>query len=157
MVCMSIDKTLQIISEGLEDTLSLGEKIGQKLKGGEVIELVGDVGSGKTVFVRGLAKGAGSSDSVASPSFTISRVYNCDDFTINHFDFYRLEDAGLMKAEITDVIGDERAVVAVEWSDIVSDVMPSTKVNISFTVTDEDKRKISIRLSQELEYLLGSL
>ncbi len=67
--------TLQIDTTSPKNTLNLAAKIGSRIKGGEVIELVSDLGGGKTVFVRGLAKGMGSTDQVSSPTFTISREY----------------------------------------------------------------------------------
>jgi len=75
MLVMSTAMTWETASTSLRDTLSLGEAVGQKLKGGEVIELIGDLGAGKTAFVRGLAKGMGLPDEVASPSFVIRREY----------------------------------------------------------------------------------
>jgi tRNA threonylcarbamoyladenosine biosynthesis protein TsaE len=133
-----------VLSRNLEDTLKVGEKIGEQLSGGEVIELVGDVGAGKTVFVRGVAKGAGSQDSVSSPSFTISRVYKCPNFNIHHFDFYRLTDPGIMKSDIEEVAGDSDAVVMVEWSDIVERVLPKNRLVVTISAIDENARKISI-------------
>ena len=150
---MSTDKTYSISSQKLEDTLNLGKNIGAKLKGGEVIELVGDVGSGKTVFVRGLAKGAGSDDAVASPSFTISRVYHCGDFDVSHYDFYRLDDAGIIRAELDEAAHDEKAVIAVEWSGIVDDVLPKERVRIEIKSTGDESRDIEISVPQNLKYL----
>jgi tRNA threonylcarbamoyladenosine biosynthesis protein TsaE len=124
--------------------MQIGEKLGEQLKGGEVIELIGDVGSGKTVFTKGLAKGAGSPDNVASPSFTISRVYSGDIFDIHHFDFYRLSDPGIMMQDIAEVAGDENRVVVVEWSDIIQDVLPENRYVVSIQATGDETRKLSI-------------
>lgn len=138
-----------MLSQSLDDTLLIGEKVGLQLKGGEVIELSGDVGSGKTVFVRGLAKGAGSKDNVSSPSFTISRVYKADGFDIHHFDFYRLADPGIMKADIAEAAEDETSVVAVEWSDVIEEVLPEDRIVVNFTSVDEESRKIAITFPEE--------
>ena len=68
----------------------LGQQIGQRLRGGEIIELVGDVGAGKTTFTRGLAKGLAIHDNITSPSFTINCNYTGrDGLTLRHYDFYR--------------------------------------------------------------------
>ena len=150
---MSTGKTYSISSQKLSDTLNLGKNIGAKLKGGEVIELVGDVGSGKTVFVRGLAKGAGSDDAVASPSFTISRVYHCGHFDISHYDFYRLDDAGIIRAELDEAANDEKAVIAIEWSGIVNDVLPEKRVRVEIASTGDESRDIIISVPKGLEYL----
>ena len=93
-------------SDSAEATELLGERLGKSLRGGEVIELVSDLGGGKTTFVRGLARGAGSHDKVASPTFTISKTYVTDGYEIHHFDFYRLNDAGIVADELAEVVGD---------------------------------------------------
>ncbi len=93
---------IQVASE--QETKNLATKIGASLAGGEVFELVGDVGAGKTTFVKGLAKGLTVEDDVQSPSFTISRVYDArDGIQLAHYDFYRLYDAGIMANEIAEM------------------------------------------------------
>jgi len=148
---MSTGKTFSVKSQSLDDTLKIGEKLGEQLKGGEVIELIGDVGSGKTVLTRGLAKGAGSADNVASPSFTISRVYKTDNFDIHHFDFYRLGDPGLMKQDIAEAAQDNNSVVVVEWSDIVEEVLPANRYIVKLEQAGEDERNIAITFPAEVE------
>jgi len=96
----------QTNSTGSEDTERLGELLGRRLRGGEVLELRSDLGGGKTTFVRGLVRGAGCHDRVSSPTFTLSRVYKSKDFEIHHFDFYRLQDPGLVANELAEVVGD---------------------------------------------------
>ncbi len=127
-----------------EETEAIGEQIGAQLIGGEVIELSSDLGGGKTTFVRGLARGVGSADRVASPTFTISKVYQAPDFAIHHFDFYRLQEAGLIKHELEDVLGDEKVVTVVEWSDVIADVLPEHTIKIDITSNGENRRTIAI-------------
>src|SRR5689334_25117700 len=105
-------------------TEQLGEAIGERLKGGEVIELVSDLGGGKTTFVRGLARGFGSSDRVASPTFTISKVYKSGSKELHHFDFYRLQESGLIAHELEEIIHDPMCTVVVEWAAVVKNVLP---------------------------------
>lgn len=131
-------------SRSAEETEALGVKLGEQLRGGEVIELTSDLGGGKTTFVRGLAEGAGSSDRVASPTFTISKVYEAPRFTIHHFDFYRLQEAGLIRHELEDVLGDEKAVVVIEWSDVVADVLPEHVIKVYIKSISEDERELTI-------------
>lgn len=142
-------------STGLDDTARLAEAIGGRLRGGEVIELISDVGGGKTTFVKSLAKGFGSSDSVASPSFTISREYVSGDKTMHHFDFYRLNDPGIVANELAEVVGDEHAVVVVEWADIVEDVLPVEHVTIHIKSTGDTAREFEIVYTQSLAYLIS--
>ena len=149
--------TWQTVSTSSEQTEQLGERLGKTLKGGEVIELVSDLGGGKTTLVRGLARGAGSHDKVASPTFTISKVYLCPKFEIHHFDFYRLCEAGVVADELAEVAGDERVVVVVEWADVVQHVLPEKRLTIRLTQTPEGSRQLDISAHQDLEYLLEAV
>ncbi len=126
-------------------TKALGEKLGALLKGGEVFQLVGDVGAGKTTFVKGLAKGLGVTDEVQSPSFTISREYTGrSDILLVHYDFYRLTDAGIMANEVAEMVHDPTVVTVIEWADIVEGVLPGEHFTLSFTATSETTRTIEV-------------
>jgi tRNA threonylcarbamoyladenosine biosynthesis protein TsaE len=129
--------------------------LGARLRGGEVIELVSDVGGGKTTFVKSLAKGMGSTDTVGSPTFTISRQYTAGVLTLYHFDFYRLHEPGIMAAELSEVLSDESAVVAIEWADIVEGVLPAERLTITITATGENERTFKFSCPQTLDYLKG--
>lgn len=144
----------EIESTSLENTLDIAEQIGYRLRGGEVIELVSDLGGGKTAFVKGLAKGMGSKDVVHSPSFTISNQYKAGDLTLYHFDFYRLTQPGIIRDELAEVIENSKAVVAVEWSDIVSSVIPEQHLTINIQVIGENHRKFVISYADRFKYLL---
>lgn len=119
-----------------------------------MIELASDLGGGKTTFVRSLVKGMGSTDTVASPTFTISREYTAQGLTFYHFDFYRLGDAGLMANELAEVAGDPKSVVAVEWAGIVEDVLPTDRLRIEIVATGETKRQFLFTYPEKLAYLL---
>lgn len=155
---MNTDTTWQMHSTSSENTEAFGAEIGAKLRGGELIELQSDLGGGKTTFVRGLVSGTGSTDRVASPTFTISREYNAPKFTIVHFDFYRLAEAGIMDDELAEYIGDPAYVVVVEWGDIVQDVLPRDRLSITFkrTADDESARDISCCCTAKTAYLIRS-
>jgi tRNA threonylcarbamoyladenosine biosynthesis protein TsaE len=128
--------------------------MGERLRGGEVIELVSDVGGGKTTFVKSLAKGFGSPDTVASPSFTISREYRAGDKTMYHFDFYRLSDPGIVANELAEVVGDEQGVVVVEWADIVEDVLPAEHLTVRIKSTDNTEREFEVSYPEALAHLI---
>jgi len=151
---MSIDMTWRTSSTDSEDTETLGAQIGSRLRGGEVIELVSDLGGGKTTLVRGLARGAGSSDHVASPTFTISREYRTSSLTLHHFDFYRLHEAGIMADELHELLHDPHAVVLVEWSDVVQHVLPAKRLTIRISHTGDEERHVTLSYPKELEYLV---
>lgn len=145
---------MRTVSTSSEKTEQLAESLGSKLRGGEVIELVSDLGGGKTTFVRGLARGAGSSDKVSSPSFTLSNTYKAENLTLYHFDFYRLSEPGIMKDELAEVIADPQAVTIVEWAGIVEDVLPADKISIKLKAKGENDREITVEYPEKLNYLL---
>jgi tRNA threonylcarbamoyladenosine biosynthesis protein TsaE len=121
----------------------LGKAIGGLLNGGEIIELIGDVGSGKTTLAKGIAAGLGVDGYVQSPSFTISRVYHGrDQITLAHYDFYRLDDAGIMANELQEVVRDPKTVTIIEWSGVVEGVLPVDRLSIQITAPTETSRKL---------------
>jgi len=124
------------------------------MRGGEVIELVSDLGGGKTTFVRGLAAGLGSHDAVRSSSFTLSNRYRAENLTLHHFDFYRLFEPGIMRDELAEVLADPQAAVVVEWGKIVEDVLPGRRVTIHIRATSETGREFIISYPPSLAYLI---
>lgn len=149
--------TWQTVSTSSEQTEQLGERLGKALKGGEVIELVSDLGGGKTTFVRGLARGAGSEDKVASPTFTISKVYDCPNFQIHHFDFYRLPEPGVVADELAEAVGDPGVVVVVEWADVVQHVLPKKRLTIRLIQTPQGDRELTFTCHSDFAYLLEAV
>lgn len=93
--------------------------------------------------MRGLVLGAGSDDQVSSPTFTISKQYACEDFIINHYDFYRLDDPGIMRDELQESLID-LSVKLIEWSNVVEDVLPQKRLQIHLKVLAESERLIKI-------------
>ncbi|OYW84867.1 tRNA (adenosine(37)-N6)-threonylcarbamoyltransferase complex ATPase subunit type 1 TsaE [Candidatus Saccharibacteria bacterium 32-49-10] len=135
--------TITVASD--EQMKEFGARLGAILRGGEVIELVGDVGAGKTTFVKGLARGLSIDEDVQSPTFTINRTYSGrDDIQLVHYDFYRLNDAGIMADEIREVVTDPKTVVVVEWSDVVARVLPDDRLRMTIRAISETAREISI-------------
>lgn len=135
-----------IIEVNSEDKMKIfGMSIGALLDGGEIIELIGDVGSGKTTLVKGIAVGLVIDEYIQSPSFTINRVYNGrDKIILSHYDFYRLFDAGIMTNELQEVIGDKNTVTIIEWGGVVDDVLPRDRIIISINILGENSRKLVI-------------
>lgn len=117
--------------------------LGNRLRGGEVIELRSDLGGGKTTFTRGLVKGAGSADRVSSPTFTLNRQYKAKHFDIHHFDFYRLDHPGILEDQLAEALAN-RDVVVVEWAKIVKNVLPHERITVEFQATANslDERNI---------------
>lgn len=129
-------------------------KMGRRLRGGEAIELIGDLGAGKTAFVRGLAEGMGSKDSVRSPSFTISNRYRSGKLTMHHFDFHRLDDPGILRRELAEILSDPQAVAVVEWGDAVRNVLPHEHLTIRIAATGDESRDIRFSYPDSLGYLM---
>lgn len=145
--------TWHAITTTPEQTEALAEKVARALHGGEVIELVSDLGGGKTTFVRGLMRGLGSSDRVASPTFTISKIYNAGPLDVHHFDFYRLHEAGIVADELAEVVVDPRAIVVVEWADVVQHVLPDERLTIKIEQTSEGDRRLTFSCPSTLDHL----
>lgn len=149
--------TKTIETNNAEQTINIGVALGKCLRGGECVELIADVGGGKTTLVRGIAKGAGSKQHVSSPTFTISKVYKAPEFDIVHFDFYRLQEAGLVAYEIEDAIYDSKSVVIIEWSDVVEHVLPEERLQITLQALSENERKLTFIIPDKLDYLAKDL
>lgn len=147
---------LRIVSASAEQTEALGESLGRRLRGGEVIELISDLGGGKTTFVRGLVRGAGSADHVASPTFTMSKTYEAGGMHIHHFDFYRLNEPGIMADELAEIVDGGQDVTVVEWSDIVQHVLPDERLAIHIAQTAEGERQLELLVPASYSYLLQS-
>ena len=140
-----------------EQTEEVGSRIGACLRGGEVILLSSDLGGGKTALVRGIARGIGSVDHVSSPTFTISKVYKAPKLTMYHFDFYRLHEPGIISHELAEALQDDTAVVAIEWGDIVSSIVPENNLTIVIKRTGDSTRDIQLMATAKLTYLVESL
>lgn len=142
--------------ENEDETKSLGLLIGLSLEGGEIIELVGDIGTGKTTLVKGVAVGLGIDEYIQSPSFTINRVYEGRDvIKLSHYDFYRLDDAGIMANELGEEIGHPSVVTIIEWAGIVDGVLPADRLTILITSPSENARKFEITSGGEVSRGLG--
>jgi tRNA threonylcarbamoyladenosine biosynthesis protein TsaE len=150
----------QLKSVSQDDTERFGELLGKQLKGGEVIELCADLGGGKTTYVRGLARGVGSKDIVSSPTFTLNKIYKGrEGLEIHHFDFYRLDEPGVVADQLAESLDDPKVVTVVEWSDIVEDVLPEGRLVIEFhpVETDPDERAIHFHYPEKQANLIREL
>ena len=135
-----------------------GRHLGELLRGGEVIELVGDVGAGKTTLVKGIGEGLNIDEDIQSPSFTISRVYQArDGLELHHYDFYRLADAGIMSYELDESLHDPKVTTVIEWAETVHNVLPISSGKITLLHTpDGDGRILRTYFPEELKHLEGA-
>ena len=149
------ERTIHSLSP--EQTAAAAANLGQACKGGEVIVLSSDLGGGKTTFVKGLARGMGSRDMVRSPSFTIGNRYDAGNLSLYHYDFYRLDDPGILQAELAEVLDDPGVVVAVEWADVITSVLPDNHLLITIKADGELSRKLHFYYPQNYKYLFDKV
>ncbi len=119
--------------------------IGATLAAGDVVALIGDLGAGKTEFVKGLARGLGADeDGVTSPTFTIVQTYRGGRATLHHVDLYRIDDpAELVHIGLDDLYRDE-AVVAVEWFDRFPQLAPRRYLEVKIAILSESERRLDV-------------
>lgn len=129
------------------ETYQFGKKLGESVKSGDIISIVGDLGVGKTVFTQGFAKGLGILEPISSPTFTIVQVYEEGRLPLYHFDVYRIGDI-----EEMDEIGYEdyffgEGVCLIEWANLIKDILPKNIMEITIEKDLEkgfDYRRITI-------------
>lgn len=143
----------------LEAMTVFGRQLAAAIGNSAMIELIGDVGAGKTTLVKAIAAGLGIDDDVQSPSFTISRTYEvADGRRLVHYDFYRLNDAGIMKADIAESSAATSTITIVEWANVAADVLPLDRLTVTITPTAETARHLKLsaggKKSQEIMELL---
>lgn len=126
-----------------DETCALGKKLADGLTGGEVIAFRGGLGAGKTTFCKGIAKGLGSQDPVTSPTFSIVNLYGGRvDFA--HFDAYRITGEQDLEAAGFYDYHDQGAVVAVEWSENITPLLPLPYIWVDIQTEGPNRRRISI-------------
>lgn len=142
-----------------EEMKQFGARLGAVLHGGEMIELIGDVGAGKTTLTKGVAAGLEIDEDVQSPSFTISRVYDGrDSLRLFHYDFYRLQEAGIMHNELEETLQDPQAITLIEWADIITGVLPIDRLSITIQSPTERSRRLTLVAGGDVSrHLLGAL
>ena len=134
---------MQYFTNSAEETERLGQRLGETLRGGEVVAYLGELGAGKTAFTRGLARGLGISMRVTSPTYTIVNEYTGGRLPLFHFDMYRLGS----EEELFDIGWEDYlargGVCAVEWSENVSGAMEDA-ITVQIEKTSDEGRKITI-------------
>ena len=133
-----------IITHSENETIREGERLGRTLSAGAVVALQGDLGAGKTAFIRGLAAGLGVASPVTSPTFTIVNEHP-GAIPLFHFDMYRI--AG--EQELFDIGWDEYiaqgGVCAIEWSERIPDALPSGSITVKIENLGGDNRQLEIK------------
>ncbi len=126
-----------------EDTRKLGHEIANALEPGDIVALIGDLGTGKTALTGYIAEGLGIKEKVISPTFTIVKLYESGRVPLAHFDVYRLSGSEeLWDAGADDIIGGRHASV-IEWADIVADALPSDALLVHLRYGDNEDERIA--------------
>ena len=138
------------LSKSSSDTLEFGKNFAKDLKKGDVIVLIGDLGSGKTKFTEGILSYFGLENEISSPTFTIVNEYNSTNIDIFHFDVYRLNNS----LDFYNIGGEEyfnKGICIIEWGEIIEDALPDryTKITFERDLENENYRKLIV---EEIDY-----
>jgi tRNA threonylcarbamoyladenosine biosynthesis protein TsaE len=135
-----------------EETIKLGEELGKKLKGGDVVCLTGDLGGGKTQFTKGIAKGLNINEPIISPTFVIMRNYYRENLpNFYHLDLYRINSVkDVEELDLDELIGNINSIVIIEWPERAKELIPENAIWIEFAYIGENEREIKISGKEEL-------
>jgi tRNA threonylcarbamoyladenosine biosynthesis protein TsaE len=143
-----VSATAPILSTSEEETAEAGQRLAPELRAGDVVLLYGELGAGKTAFVRGLARGLGAApEDVSSPTFTLIQQYTGARATLYHVDLYRLDSDEVEDLGLDELISGD-GIVAIEWADRWRRP-PSDGYRVRIDPAGEDRRTISIRARNE--------
>lgn len=138
-------KEKTFITKSSEETKDLARKIAKNLKGGEVLLLFGNLGSGKTTFVQGLAEGLGIKERIISPTFIIIRHHKLKDRVFYHVDLYRIESSKeLEELGLNEILNNKENIIAIEWAEKLK-TLPKIRTEIYFEYISENEREITIK------------
>jgi len=132
-----------IISNSPEETFSLAEDLGKKINAPIVIALSGDLGSGKTIFTKGLAAGLGIEEDITSPTFSLMESYQGEK-TLYHFDLYRIENLNEFDNLRFEEYWEGDGVSVIEWPEKAGDLLPEKRINVFIEYIDENRREITV-------------
>ena len=138
---------MKYVTKSPEETLDLGYKLGKTLKPGTVVALTGDLGTGKTLFTKGIAKALGVKDYkyVNSPSFVIVKEYKSKKLPLYHFDLYRVNSSHDLETVGYEEYFYSKGISVVEWADRAEDVLPEEYILVKFRYSGRSKRNITIK------------
>ncbi len=125
--------------------MAIGEQIGCQVRPGQLIELVGDLGGGKTTLTKGIAKGLGITKTITSPTFSIQRSYELlGGASFEHFDLYRLEGEDAVKQEIAEYLDDPTVITVVEWAKPFIAALKPDRLVVDMHWTGDTTRDITL-------------
>ncbi len=141
-----MDEPLVIETRSPAETIALGRRLGRAARAGDVLALVGELGSGKTHLAKGLAEGLGAAEAreVTSPTFVLSREYLDGRLPFYHFDAYRLHGSADLAAIGAEETFEGDGLSAIEWADRAPDVLPADHLEMRFEMAGEARRRITL-------------
>jgi tRNA threonylcarbamoyladenosine biosynthesis protein TsaE len=141
MEYMSTEQKFKFESKSLDRSLELGNKLARLIKTPLLIEMVGDLGGGKTALVKAIAKGLGITQTVTSPTFNIHRGYKAPSgIHLEHFDLYRLSDDEIVANELKDSLEDPNTIVCTEWANHFSGHLAEDRLMVECHYINENER-----------------
>ncbi len=152
-----MDKKI-VITDSPEETIRLGRRFAGGLNSGDVVALIGDLGSGKTVFVKGMALGLGVKDPlyVNSPSFVILKEY-AGKKKLYHFDVYRLDLKGFCETLDYEKYFYGEGITAIEWADKIDSILPEEYIKIKISYEKSDKRSFQFSFTGKYKKMIERL
>lgn len=140
---------MEIVTKSAKETQRAGELLVRDLKGRDLVCLEGELGSGKTTFVQGLAKGLGIKKRITSPTFVLMKrfaISNKQFANFYHIDCYRIKNPQeLLDLGFKEILEEENTLVVIEWADRIRKILPKKRLTIKFEFIDEKTRKITIK------------
>ena len=136
------------LTHSKEETMQLAKSIADKLPNGITLTFSGDLGAGKTTFVRGLAEGLGIKEVVQSPTFNIMKIYLKGNRPLIHIDAYRLADIDT-DIGLDEYIGYETGITVIEWPMYIQKLIPDYSIEVEISNIGDDNRQIKFRLKDE--------
>ncbi len=135
----------RIETKSFEETQSAGSILSKQITPGVALLLYGDLGSGKTTFVQGLAKGLGIEQRIISPTFIIARKYEIKGKSLYHIDLYRTQtEVDLKNIGLGELLEDKNAIVVIEWPEKLGKLLPEKRTEIHFRDLGGNRREIMI-------------
>ncbi|TSC95724.1 MAG: ATP/GTP hydrolase [Parcubacteria group bacterium Athens1014_10] len=135
------------LNKNIKQTQKIAGEIAKKLKGGEVIALSGELGAGKTVFVKSLAKSLGVKKNVNSPTFVLMKIYQTKNPKSNikrlcHIDAYRIENfQDLLNIGVLEFLGQKNTTCAIEWAEKIKKILPKNRIEINLKTGKKENRR----------------
>lgn len=142
-----VDDLFPVTTESPDETQALGAALADRLPPGSVVALYGELGTGKTHLVKGIAEGLGLAPaSVRSPTFTILHTYDEGRRPLHHFDAYRVQTPDeFVELGFEEYVNDETGLTCIEWADRVEPVLPPNVLRLALTHVHRNQRRIEVR------------